>query len=93
MRRQNDMLVDQVRQQSDRLQLQGPSSRAQAYADSLGVEVGRFMAPNANLSTVSNFTRGIRRGATVSARADTGLKTLINLNEEIYQGCNIDGQT
>jgi len=74
--RQNKMLLEQVRQQSDQLQ-------NQQYTDIFGTGLGRFVATN-TLSAFSSLTRGIRRGA-ATARADSGIKTLKQVNDEIFQ--------
>ena len=74
--RHNRMLLEQLRQQSDQL-------HNRQYTDIFGTGLGRFVATN-TLSAFSSLTRGIRKGA-ATARADSGIKTLRLLNDEIFQ--------
>ena len=74
--RHNRMLLEQLRQQSDQL-------HNRQYTDIFGTGLGRFVATN-TLSAFSSLTRGIRKGA-ATARADSGIKTIRLLNDEIFQ--------
>lgn len=74
--RHNRMLLEQICQQSDQLQ-------NRQYTDIFGTGFGRLVATN-TFTAFSSLTRGIRRGAD-QARADLGMKTVKQLNDQIFQ--------